>query len=583
MSTFLQRELQIFEAIKDIEPVPELSHETSLEFIVSSAQEVLHPLVIENNIIVVAGSYFGDEGKGKITDALANDELIEIIARMNSGENAGHTVCHENIEYIFHVMPSGIMVPGKQVFIGPECVMDPVSFIEKEIHNLTQIGIDYKTRLYIGNVHLVGPYHKIMDFALSPPNSSTLMGMSYVHASKARKKGLRLDDLFSSEDFQKRILKKDLDTYHALIEYSRQSESEILDNLHEFSKIRKIQDHLFEFLEAKDKVAFIIDLYKRKVVDNPNFPQRANVNHMINQALKQRKKILIESPQSFWLSNATESHWRSSTSAQTHAAGVLASTRINTSKYSYVVINIAKTPGDSRVGIGANPSSFVPQDYFSSQHPPINNIDDLRDACIDFDKIQKMYFTSVQSNGILKPIEYTDETGTYSISEAMAISSSRHFGEKGVTTNKPRILGLFDCVAAHQVNIAQGPYLSISAMDRGDSQDFVGLTVAYVYHNPSGESTESNGITYKNGDIIKIGDPYPFDNVLKYCHHIIKVMSGWKDTPIGSDKRNTDDPLPISIQNFVGTIEDLTGFQVIGIGNGQNTENMIYIQRKICI
>ena len=165
----------------------------------------------------------------------------------------------------------------------------------------------------------------------------------------------------------------------------------------------------------------------------------------------------------------------------------------------------------------------------------------------------------------------------------MAISSSRHFEAKGATTNKPILIDLFDCVAAHQVNIAQGPYLSISAMDRGDSQDFVGLTVAYVYHNPSGESTESNGITYKNGDIIKIGDPYPFDNVLKYCHPIIKVMSGWKDTPIGSNKRNTDDPLPISIQNFVGTIEDLTGFQAIGIGNGQNTENMIYIQRKICI
>ncbi|TKJ17717.1 hypothetical protein CEE44_04255 [Candidatus Woesearchaeota archaeon B3_Woes] len=580
MSTFFQQEQQLFEALKNTLPVEALRHQTGLDFIVLSRDKVLHPLVAKNDIIVVAGSYFGDEGKGKITDAVAQDELVEIITRMNSGENAGHTVCHNDKKYVFHLTPSGIMVPDKQVFIGPECVMDPISFVEKEVSSLTQIAPDYKERFKIGNVHIVGPYHKIMDFALSKSNSSTLMGMSYVHASKSRKKCLRLDDLFNSRDFQAKTLKGDLATYHALIKHSKQSEEQILDNLREFSEIRKIPDHLFEFLEVRDKVEFIIDLYRRNVVENPDFPERADVNHAINQGLEQGKKVLIESPQSFWLSNATEKHWRSATSAQTHAAGVLASTEINTSKYTYVVINIAKTPGDSRVGIGANPSSYVPQNYFSSHKPPINNLDDLGDACIDFDTIQKKYFTSIQSNGTLRPTEYTDKTGTYSISEAIAISSSRKFGEKGATTKKPRVLGVFDCVAAYQVNKAQGPHLSLSAMDRGDHQDFVGLTVAYIYHNPSEESTDSNGITYNNGDIIKIGDPFPFDNVLKHCYPIVKVMPGWKDTPIAADKRNPDDKLPRNIQNFIGTIESLTGFSVLGIGNGQNTDDMIYIKRK---
>ena len=99
---------------------------------------------------------------------------------------------------------------------------------------------------------------------------------------------------------------------------------------------------------------------------------------------------------------------------------------------------------------------------------------------------------------------------------AVAIASSREFGEKGSTTGKPRVTGIFDCLAARQVNEAQGPYLFISAMDRGDSQDYVGMTVAYVFYNPNNNTIiDPNGLEYRNGDVIRIGDPYPCENVLK--------------------------------------------------------------------
>ncbi|MFH0869473.1 MAG: adenylosuccinate synthetase [archaeon] len=571
----------VFEAIKGTQRLDILDARSNLEFIVSSFDGVVKPIIYTHDVIIIAGAYFGDEGKGKYTDAIARSPDIALVVRDLSGENAGHTVWFNGVKYIFNLTPSAIAIPGKICLIGPECVMDPINYMEKEVSSLVAAKIDYKDRLFVGNVHIVGPHHKILDFALSPPNSSTLMGMSYVHAAKVKRIGLRLDDLFNDfPDDSVTRLKRDLDDYHALLKHHGKDEKQILADLREFSKIKPIPRHLFDFLEAEDKVEYLKNLYREKVVDNPAFPKRADVTMMVSEALKERKKVLIESPQGYWISNATEKHWASSTSAQTHAAGVLAGSGINFRKYKIVVINVAKTPCDSRVGNGANPSSFVPQNYFSKRG--ISNLDALRNECLDFDEIQKKYFESIGENGILRPTVYHDKASDkdFIISEAMAIASARTHDECGSTTKKPRVTGLFDCVAAYQVNQAQGSNLIISALDRGDLFDHVGLTIAYVFHNPSLiKPVDSNGKLYKNGDIIRIGDQYPCDNVLKHCHPIIKVLPGWKDSPIGGQKLNPGEKLPENVQNFLSEIETHTGFNIIGIGNGQDSKDTIYLRK----
>ena len=91
-------------------------------------------------------------------DAIARHPGVKVVARVNSGENAGHTVIGENgVKYDFHLCPSGLLTPGKVNVIGPECVMDPVSFMEREISQLIDTWVEYKDRLFIGNVHLVCP------------------------------------------------------------------------------------------------------------------------------------------------------------------------------------------------------------------------------------------------------------------------------------------------------------------------------------------------------------------------------------------------------------------------------------------
>jgi len=169
---------------------------------------------------------------------------------------------------------------------------------------------------------------------------------------------------------------------------------------------------------------------------------------------------------------------------------------------------------------------------------------------------------------------------TYLINEAMAIASSKHHEECGATTKKPRVCGLFDCVAHHRVNETQGPYLSISAMDRGDDYDKVGLIIAYIVYDPNKSEMDSQGRKYKNGDIIKPGDPMPCESVLEHCYPIIREYDGWKSSPIGSGKRKPNDPLPKQVQEFLAGIVQYTGAHIISIGIGPRSDDLIYLNQN---
>lgn len=567
----------VFDSIKDIEKIVELDEVHEANFIPSSEKDVLYPLVDKNDVVVVCGAFFGDEGKGKSVAAIANHPGITLIVRTNSGENAGHTVYFNGVKYVFHLAPSGLLT-GKRNAVGPNCVMDPISFMDKEIKQLIDNNIDY-SNLTIGNVTIVTPYHKILD-ALGSKNSSTLKGMSPSHSSKVTKKGLRLDDLFNDEGQQKKIILADMEIYNALLAHKKIDELELIDTFKAMNeKVEgRIPYHVLGFLEAENKADYLVGLYQSKVVVNLEFPIRGDVTRLIQKTLEQGDKVLLESAQSFYLSNNEVTHWRRSTSADTTSAGTKAAAGYNQEKYKSVTINVHKVP-TSRVGIGENPSGYVKQDFFSKRD--IETLEELSTACDDFDSIQKLFFESIQDNGIIKPITYKDNFGEYTIGAAMAIGSSKKHKERGATTFKPRICGIFDCVAQHKTNTSQGPYLSISAVDRLDIYDKVSLVIGYVVFKPGLEGVvDSNGTKYKNGDIIRPGENMPCENVLQHCYPIIKVMDGWKDNPIAVDKRKADDPLPKQLQRFLGEIEHYTGSKIISIGNGQETDNLIYLKKE---
>nr|CCC94961.1 unnamed protein product [Trypanosoma congolense IL3000] len=581
-------QIELYNYLKQVPPIPELTQPVEVKtYEEASLNDTLYPLIDNHQIIMVVGAFFGDEGKGKTVDAVARHPACTCVARVNSGENAGHTVYDDaGRKYVFNLAPSSLLTPNTKNYIGPECVMDPISFMEKEISQFTESNVSYKERLFIGNVFVVTPYHKLLDLLSSAPNSSTLKGMSPIHASKVTKRGIRLDHIFNDESVLRARLTKDMDTYHGLLKLRGLSDKDVVRRCEEENSdgVERVPKYVIDFARAEDKVEYLTKLYTERVKNNNAFPHRCDVTHELRSALARGEKLLLEGPQSYWLSNAREKFWESTTSADTTAGGLLASAQFNFQSYKVLVINVHKAPGSSRVGIGANPSSFVPQDFFSSQE--IKTLEGLpKGMCVDFDRIQQFFYEkafnaeSKTFNGIYEPLEYEDATGKYNIGVAMSIASARHHGEYGAVTMKPRVCGFFDCVLHFEVNAVQGPYLSISAVDRGDDYNKLGITIAYVYYNKDGKKINANGREYKNGDIIKAGDPVPCEMALYNCYPIVKVINGWKGTPIGAAKRKVGDPLPKGVCEFIANVEYFTGAKVISIGNGPLGSNIIYIKQ----
>src|SRR6185369_12965396 len=113
--------------------------------------------------LVVVGAQWGDEGKGKLVDVLA--ERADLVVRYQGGANAGHTVVIGDSQFILRLIPSGILNPHAICLLGNGVVVDPLSLFE-ELDVLAERGIDTKGRLFVSDrAHLVLPYHKLLDAA----------------------------------------------------------------------------------------------------------------------------------------------------------------------------------------------------------------------------------------------------------------------------------------------------------------------------------------------------------------------------------------------------------------------------------
>jgi len=580
----------IWEALNGIPVVGELEDVHYSDYVIVPTSAGLEDLVGNSDIIIVNGAYWGDEGKGRWTDLIASSlPRVAAVVRLNSADNAAHSLKVNGMDITCHIVPSGILT-DKPCYIAAETVFDPVRFMTDEIQELRDHNIDY-SKLFVGNFHVTTPYHRIMDLLGSTHNSSTLSGVGPSHASKARRNSIRLNDLRAPRTQQEELFNKDLMCYREFLAARDLTEEGVLlelKKIHESGK-REIPQYFFDFVSADNKGSYLIDLYEQYVTKNEKFPKQVNVEHEIRKLLAEEKALVFESPQSNPLSNSTSQYFHTNTSAHTHASGVAAASRTNvTGGYKVMTLNIQKFPVSSKVGIGPAPAAIVPQDRLSGSG--INNFSDLENACLDYDSIQKKYFENIRNNGIIKPTEYEDETGKYLICEAMAISSARHFGEVGGTSKKPRIPSLFDCVLERMVADEQGPNLIISAMDRGDDCDYVGLTVAYIMHIPEnsgelsddlGEFVECDGTKYRSGRIIRPGQELPDSRVLKYCHSITKVLPGWKDTPIAGKLGNfkEGDSLPPNVCRTMAEIEHYTGFEIKAIGVGKEREALYFIEK----
>jgi adenylosuccinate synthase len=158
--------------------------------------------------VVVVGAQWGDEGKGKVTDLLA--EEADAVVRYQGGNNAGHTIVRGDRIYKFHLVPSGILYPGTICAIGNGVVVDP-KVLTREIDELRRRGVDISGLRISANAHLIMPYHLLLDHAGEArlgklQIGTTRRGIGPCYADKAARLGIRMQDLLDEKILKQKII-----------------------------------------------------------------------------------------------------------------------------------------------------------------------------------------------------------------------------------------------------------------------------------------------------------------------------------------------------------------------------------------
>ena len=220
---------------------------------------------------VLLGLQWGDEGKGKIVDAITGS--YDIIARFQGGPNAGHTIEFEGHKHVLHTIPSGIFNTNALNLIGNGVVVDPVIF-ENEIDGLQKFNLDINSKLLISNrAHIILPTHKMIDASSEASKGkkkigSTLKGIGPTYMDKTGRNGIRIGDL-KSDNWT--------DKYNAL----RDKHLTILSNFKTKVDldIDKLEDDFMSSIEMLKKFNFI------------------NSEDFLNSSLISGKKVLAEGAQ----------------------------------------------------------------------------------------------------------------------------------------------------------------------------------------------------------------------------------------------------------------------------------------------
>jgi adenylosuccinate synthase len=275
---------------------------------------------------VLLGLQWGDEGKGKIVDFIADQ--YDIVCRFQGGPNAGHTIIIEDKKYVLHTIPSGVFRSKLINIIGNGVVIDPITF-EKELGALDQAGVEYRSRLFISKkAHLILPTHRLLDAASEASKGlgkigSTLKGIGPTYMDKTGRNGLRVGDIFLSDFVEK---------YNVLKE--------------KHLGLIKLYPEISFDLEAEEQKWFA-SLAQIKALKS------INGEYYINNALKEGKKILAEGAQGSML-DIDYGTYPYVTSSNTISAGVCSGLGVAPSKIREV-IGIAKAYC-TRVGSGPFPT-----------------------------------------------------------------------------------------------------------------------------------------------------------------------------------------------------------------------------------
>ncbi len=281
-------------------------------------------------VIAVIGAQWGDEGKGKIVDLLA--ERFEIVARYQGGHNAGHSVQVGEQSFVLHLLPSGIVHRGKTCVLGNGMVIDPKAFFV-EADRLTQQGIEVSPeRVKISSrAHLIFPYHRALDHTSeerlgNEKVGTTLRGIGPAYEDKAGRRGIRTADALVPDVLRSRI-ERNLEDANRIIEAYG---GERLDADDIFQEMSVLTERLGPFI--------------------------ADTTHYLNVAATEGRSILLEGAQATLL-DVDHGTYPFVTSSTTVAGGAIIGTGLAPNRLTGV-LGIVRTY-TTRVGEGPFPTEML--------------------------------------------------------------------------------------------------------------------------------------------------------------------------------------------------------------------------------
>ena len=224
--------------------------------------------------VIIVGTQWGDEGKGKIVDYLAGK--CEYVVRSQGGSNAGHTVVVDNIKYKLRLLPSGILHKDKVCVIGNGVVIEPKVFLG-EIDALIEKKVNMSNLKISDRAHVLMPYHKILDELQEEDLGenklgTTKNGIGPCYMDKASRLGIRISDLMNKETFAKKL------------KFNVELKNKLLKKLYNHEGVN-YDELLKEYLEYAERLK----------------PYVADTTTILNKAIKEKKNILFEGAQATML------------------------------------------------------------------------------------------------------------------------------------------------------------------------------------------------------------------------------------------------------------------------------------------
>ncbi|MBM7648160.1 adenylosuccinate synthase [Bacillus ectoiniformans] len=278
--------------------------------------------------VVVVGTQWGDEGKGKITDFLS--ENAEVVARYQGGNNAGHTIKFNDVTYKLHLIPSGIFYEDKICVIGNGMVVDPKALV-KELKYLADRNVSTENLRISNRAHVILPYHLKIDEVEEERKGAnkigtTKKGIGPAYMDKAARVGIRMADLLDRQAFEEKLT-RNLEEKNRLLERFYETEG------------FKIEDILDEYYEYGQQIKHLV----------------SDTSVVLNDALDEGRRVLFEGAQGVML-DIDQGTYPFVTSSNPVAGGVTIGSGVGPTKINHVVgVSKAYT---TRVGDGPFPTEL---------------------------------------------------------------------------------------------------------------------------------------------------------------------------------------------------------------------------------